>query len=64
MWTHLIAILCITVCCIVFGLLRAELDSEETKGTACESCDQAGSCGHFCVRRPMTSLSKVLGLKK
>lgn len=64
MWPHLIAIVCIAVGCIIFGLLRAELDSDENEGTACGACDESSSCGHFCVRRPLTDILRVLGLKE
>ena len=63
MWTHLIVILALAVACILFGLLRADVEEERPEsGGPCGTCEEASSCGHFCFRRPMTRLRRFFRL--
>ncbi len=60
MWIHLIVILVLVAACVLFGLLRADVEEEKAdSGSPCGSCEEASSCGHFCFRRPMTRLRQL-----
>jgi hypothetical protein len=45
---HLSVVLLLTIACVLFGLLRAEMHEEKT-GASCEGCQDHDSCEHFAI---------------
>jgi hypothetical protein len=45
---HLGVVLLLTLACVLFGLLRADVKDQDSE-TSCEGCQDHDSCEHFSI---------------